>query len=654
MNAQKKNNIASRAVIPVVISLVMLFGVILQLLAVPEQASAAPGVVWKPIDGGGLSAGTGLNSGSRDPSIATWNNHLYAAWSEQKEYMNNQMQQGTEIRVMKWDGSQWSAADDGSGLNFMSSSSASSPSLTVYQGCLYAIWTEAETSSMGGYPFNQIMAKKNCGDGWVSTSGSDPVSGSGRGEMPVLLVYHDDLYATWIGTSDGSTGRKIQVKKYDGSVWTNEAVDMTFVPKGVAYGPRLAVYQDDLYITWSEQMADSPYYSYIPVMKRTVNGAGSVTWKNVSGNLGITNTTTSVGSQVLQAYNGLLYAVWRDNNPAQLKVSSFDGSVWSPVGSGNLDKPAGVQSQSPNLFVYNQKLVAVWNDVNSQGFQWNLRVEEYDGTHWSPADQGLADTNLGNVTSFASLNNAMYLAWSNVSKIYVSERREPPAAPKGLQAVAGDREAELSWTSGSGVANYKIYQGTASGVYGPDPIATVDGTTDHYTVQGLAGGTTYYFVVTAVNDNGESSFSVEASAHLTIQLATVSYARGDHGTISGTSEQVTIGGHPAAVPTVTPEAGYHFAGWSSDGGITKLSSQQVSASTVTADVAYTAYYTVVVKGDADGDGKVTAADALLLTKYIKGKITLTPEQLQALDMNGDGKWDDEDVKAILAAAVGKG
>ncbi|WP_152399634.1 X2-like carbohydrate binding domain-containing protein [Paenibacillus cellulositrophicus] len=850
MNAQKRNNTTGRAVISVVLSLIMLFGVILQLLVGPGQASAAPGVVWEPIDGGGLNAGSSENPNSRDPSIAIWNDHLYAAWSEQKEYMNNQMQQETEIRVMKWDGSQWSAADDGSGLNFMSSSSASSPSLTVYQGCLYAIWMEAETSFMGGYPFNQIMAKKNCGGGWVSTSGNDPVSGSGRGEMPVLLVYHDDLYATWIGTSDGSTGRKIQVKKFDGSVWTNEAVDMTFVPNGTVFGPRLAVYQDELYLTWSEQMVDSPYYSYIPVMKRTVNGAGKVTWANVSGNSGITNTTTSAGSPVLQAYNGLLYAVWRDNNPAQLKVSSFDGSVWSPVGSGNLDKPAGAQSQAPNLFVYNQKLVAVWNDVNSQGFQWDLRVQEYDGKNWSPANQGLADTNLGNVTSFATLNNAMYLAWSDVSKIYVSERREPPAAPTGLQAVAGNEEAELSWNLGSGVANYKIYQGTASGLYGPDPITTVDGTTGHYKVQGLEGGKTYYFVVTAVNGNGESSFSVEASAQLTIpveapdltglgwakgsetgttkatdlpddnaafryilgsagqvsrpmvgddanslgytltlnkdediavesgnhlfvvqldsagkivkwadvavadenikkdssldkanvsfdknplsvdhtdvditmslngntlkfisnqgsplipdgdytvsgntvklvkeyltaqpvgtttltfafssgasqtlaiaisdstpQIATVSYASGDHGTISHTSEQVEIGGHPASVPTVTPDEGYHFAGWSSDGGITKLSSQEVAALTVTADVTYAAYYTAFVMGDADGDGKVTAADALLLSKYIKGKITLTPEQLQALDMNGDGKWDDEDVKAILAVSVGKG
>jgi photosystem II stability/assembly factor-like uncharacterized protein len=140
----------------------------------------------------------------------------------------------------------------------------------------------------------------------------------------------------------------------------------------------------------------------------------------------------------------------------------------------------------------------------------------------------------------------------------------------------------------------------------------------------------------------------------TPQMLTVSYLPGDHGAFEGTSENVATGGHPAAVPTVTPAEGYHFAGWSIDGGITKLTSQQVTAVTVTADVTFTAYYKVFVMGDADGDGKVTAADALLLSKYIKGKITLTPEQLQALDMNGDGKWDDEDIKVILAISVGKG
>ncbi|MGD8188649.1 InlB B-repeat-containing protein [Brevibacillus ginsengisoli] len=63
-----------------------------------------------------------------------------------------------------------------------------------------------------------------------------------------------------------------------------------------------------------------------------------------------------------------------------------------------------------------------------------------------------------------------------------------------------------------------------------------------------------------------------------------------------------------------------------------------------------------VTGDADGDGMITATDMLLLQKYLKDpvKFSLTDEQKKALDMNGDNKLDNEDVKLILAIAVGKG
>lgn len=55
----------------------------------------------------------------------------------------------------------------------------------------------------------------------------------------------------------------------------------------------------------------------------------------------------------------------------------------------------------------------------------------------------------------------------------------------------------------------------------------------------------------------------------------------------------------------------------------------------------------VLKGDANGDGKVTAADALIVYKYIQNKVTLTEDQLQALDMNEDGKVDALDAELIM-------
>ncbi|WP_165452515.1 S-layer homology domain-containing protein [Paenibacillus thalictri] len=97
---------------------------------------------------------------------------------------------------------------------------------------------------------------------------------------------------------------------------------------------------------------------------------------------------------------------------------------------------------------------------------------------------------------------------------------------------------------------------------------------------------------------------------------TVRYGAGANGTISATVETVTYGRSPAAIPIVTPHSGYTFAGWSSDGGTTMLTSEQVAATTVTADMTYTAFYTQnpspplapdapVLQPAAAGNGKVT-------------------------------------------------
>lgn len=61
---------------------------------------------------------------------------------------------------------------------------------------------------------------------------------------------------------------------------------------------------------------------------------------------------------------------------------------------------------------------------------------------------------------------------------------------------------------------------------------------------------------------------------------------------------------------------------------------------------------VVIKGDANGDGAVTPADALMITQYTTGKITLTPEQFNALDMNNDGVLNSVDVQMIMAVYLG--
>jgi VCBS repeat-containing protein len=63
--------------------------------------------------------------------------------------------------------------------------------------------------------------------------------------------------------------------------------------------------------------------------------------------------------------------------------------------------------------------------------------------------------------------------------------------------------------------------------------------------------------------------------------------------------------------------------------------------------------TVNKKGDINGDGLVTPADATMIYQVINGKLQLTAEQLKALDINGDGKITNVDASLLMSNYVGK-
>ena len=59
-----------------------------------------------------------------------------------------------------------------------------------------------------------------------------------------------------------------------------------------------------------------------------------------------------------------------------------------------------------------------------------------------------------------------------------------------------------------------------------------------------------------------------------------------------------------------------------------------------------------VKGDATGDGEVDILDVIVANKAILGQKTLTPEQTQALDIDGNGIVDTTDSLAIMKYITG--
>lgn len=121
-------------------------------------------------------------------------------------------------------------------------------------------------------------------------------------------------------------------------------------------------------------------------------------------------------------------------------------------------------------------------------------------------------------------------AWSDEVDVVPNDLL--PTAPTNLQATPGSTWASLTWTASAGANGYTVYRSTTVG--GPYVFAGFTPTTG-YEDFGLANGTSYYYVVAAVNAAGQSAWSAEQLAAVSDMAmphaATLSAMRGN-GTVA--------------------------------------------------------------------------------------------------------------------------
>ena len=107
-------------------------------------------------------------------------------------------------------------------------------------------------------------------------------------------------------------------------------------------------------------------------------------------------------------------------------------------------------------------------------------------------------------------NGEVFVGTNNTLAVFGLHAATAPPAVSSLAATPGDGKVTLAWSASAGATSYTVKRATVSG--GPyQTIATgVMGTP--YTDSGLTDGTTYYYVVDAVNAAGPSPDSVQAFA----------------------------------------------------------------------------------------------------------------------------------------------
>ena len=86
----------------------------------------------------------------------------------------------------------------------------------------------------------------------------------------------------------------------------------------------------------------------------------------------------------------------------------------------------------------------------------------------------------------------------------------PPNPPSGVSAAPGNTQITLNWTSVTGATSYNLYWSTTNGVT-TSTGAEIGPIASPYTHTGLSNGTTYHYVVTAVNSGGESLPSAQVN-----------------------------------------------------------------------------------------------------------------------------------------------
>ena len=192
-----------------------------------------------------------------------------------------------------------------------------------------------------------------------------------------------------------------------------------------------------------------------------------------------------------------------------------------------------------------------------------------------------------------------------------------PSAPSGLTATTSSSSAiGLSWSAVTPPANctvssYKVYGSTTSG-FTPSSsnlIASTTGTT--YSNTGLAASTTYYYVVEAVDADGASAASTQASAKTSAASCTA-VPSAPTGLTATASSSAAIG---LSWSAVTPPANCSISSYSVYGstasGFTPASSNLITSTTGTTYsntglAASTTYYYKVEAVDADGSSAASA------------------------------------------------
>ena len=208
------------------------------------------------------------------------------------------------------------------------------------------------------------------------------------------------------------------------------------------------------------------------------------------------------------------------------------------------------------------------------------------------------------VTALNSTGESVDSAQSSATTASTQPVPTVPAAPTAVTATGGTNQVTIAWGVVNSASSYNIYYATTSGVTKATGTKITNATTP--TVQiGLAAGTTYYYIVTAVNSTGESAASVQTAATTLTSVPTPTAPVAPVGvTAVGSSNQATI-----SWPAVSGATSYNIY-YATTTGVTTTSGAKItnaaSPYVQTGLAAGTTYYYTLTAVNTAGESVASA------------------------------------------------
>ena len=457
------NRVSARALLGVSLSLA-----VAGLVSAPSAQAGWTGL------GGAVNAADGQSQRMTSVAGVPW-----IVWSEDPG-------SGLRVNAARWTGSAWvptGPIDPGAGHQ------AAGATIADVGGVPYVSWLDIQGGTI------HVRVSRWSGSAWVAVGGALDAQ---RGAFAAITSVAGVPYVAFGDFTAAAEGVALWVKRWTGTAWSTVGTELQTIAIGVTLRDlSIADVGGAAHVAWSEESAANGRQAFVA----RYDGAA---WSRLGGPLGPAGgrLAKSPSLAALDGQPGVAYIVV-DSFGGHVRVARWDGTAWVDL-SGTLGAATFPQEREvlPSLTEIAGSPWLAWDEDSK------IRVSSYDGTTWTGVGSGLVRGAGGEpvAPTIAGVAGVPHVSWmesDGVGHNVYAARLQDDAGTAHLHFSSATYSAPEGSTltvtvqrGGGTTAPVRVRYETVPGTAGPTDFTGASGRLDF-----AAGETVKTFTVPTVDDD---------------------------------------------------------------------------------------------------------------------------------------------------------